>query len=60
MMADLPHTLYNHKKAEKKVTQEDVDDAEAKMREAYEKRKEQEQRQSFTIEEIFAGAAERE
>ena len=57
-MSDLPHTLYNHKKANKKVTQEDVDDAEAKMRKAYEKRKAQERRQSFTIDEIFAGAAD--
>ena len=53
-MSDLPHTLYNRK--DKKVKQKDVDDAEAKMREAYAKRKAKEQ--SYTIDEVFAGAAD--
>lgn len=67
MSADLPHTLFKHSDAGKpkgrRATQEDVDDATEKMREAYERkmREREEQRKKDmgpTVDEIFGGALE--
>lgn len=60
MMCDLPHTLYNRKNGKKKVTEKDVADAEALMREAYERKKaKREAEKSYTVDEIFAGEADK-
>lgn len=53
MMSDLPHTLYNM--ANKKPKISDVEDAERKMREAYEKRRKEKEREGYTVEELFEG-----
>ena len=64
MGADLPHTLYRRSKdGGRKSTQSDVDDATAKMKEAYERKQrekeaEREKRNGLTVEEIFGGALE--
>ena len=64
MGADLPHTLYRKSGLKsRKVTQDDVDDATERMREAYErKRKERDEERKRqlgpTVEEIFGGALE--
>ena len=64
MGADLPHTVYKGiRKDGKKATQEDVDDATAKVKEAYERKmREREQKRKETaptVEEIFGGALEK-
>lgn len=53
MMADLPHTLYKTKGGKPKES--DVEDAERKMREAYERKRKMRENEGFTIEEIFEG-----
>ena len=52
-MSDLPHTLYNM--ANKKPKIGDVEDAERKMREAYEKKRKEKEREGYTVEELFEG-----
>ena len=52
-MSDLPHTLYNM--ANKKPKISDVEDAERKMREAYEKKRKEKEREGYTVEELFEG-----
>lgn len=54
MECDLPHTLYISKDKKKSV-QKDVDDAEKKTREAYERKK----RRTYSVDEVFAGVADR-
>ena len=65
MGADLPHTLLNYSSGKprgRRATQEDVDDATEKMREAYERKmREREKRKAETgptVDEIFGGALE--
>lgn len=63
MGADLPHTLYKSKDARKRSAQADVDDATAKMKEAYERKmraREEERKQEIglTVDDIFGGALE--
>lgn len=67
MGADLPHTLFKHsdggKPKGRRATQEDVDDATEKMREAYERkmRERDEKRKEEngpTVDEVFGGALE--
>ena len=59
-MSDLPHTHYNHKKKDKVV----VDDEAVRLQEEANKRmrarRDAQGQQSFTIDEIFAGAADEE
>ena len=57
MQADLPHTLYL-KKGEKKV--DDNDPAFAMQKEADARVKERREKEGYTINEIFAGAADGE
>ena len=63
MGADLPHTLYKSKDAKKRSAQADVDDATAKMKEAYERKmrareEERKQEMGLTVYDIFGGALE--
>lgn len=63
MGADLPHTLYKRSKGGgRKPTQTDVDEATAKMREAYERkqreREEEKKKNGVTVDDIFGGALE--
>lgn len=58
MMSDLPHTLYK-RKGDGKPKAQDVADAEAKTREAYERRKKRESSgEGFTLNEVFDGVAD--
>jgi hypothetical protein len=66
MQSDLPHTLYNFKKKSKEgggtIIQSDIDEAErltilAKQK-AEERRKKRQQKEGYTIDEIFNGDAD--
>lgn len=54
MMADLPHTLYVHKK---KVKKEDIDESTRLMLEAAERKKRREA-EGFSIQDVFSGKAD--
>lgn len=63
MGADLPHTLYKSiRKDGKKATQADVDEATARMMEAYaakmKAREEKRKETAPTVDEVFGGALE--
>ena len=64
MQSDLPHTLYNFKDTEKgpQFSQSDIDEAERlnlmARKKAEERRKKRQQKEGYTVDEIFNGDAD--
>jgi hypothetical protein len=67
MQSDLPHTLYNHdpkgNKGKEKYSQEDIDEAtrlcEESLKRSRERRKQRQQEQGYTLDEVFNGEADK-
>lgn len=65
MQSDLPHTIYSHNKTENTgFSQADYDEAqranEESLRRSIERRKQRQQEQGYTTEEIFNGEADKD
>jgi hypothetical protein len=67
MQSDLPHTLYNYAKEDtndnKDYSQEDIDEAtrlcEESLKRSRERREKRQQKEGYTLDEIFNGEADK-